>query len=228
MKGWKTKKSDARKQAIAVHESTHAVAHVLLLEDAEHRLTRVSMHVAIFVNGQQVDPPEADYRRIALCLNPEKLMRMLQSPSFKWLKPGHSISVENAVCGREFDAPPPDLEKYAIYAFGATICEDMYTGNTTDIFDPNGSASTDMHDFLYWASQVGLKVEQSMELLCRVLPTAEKFVREHWSEIVAVANALLLKEELTGSEVKEILSAQAQTVGAAINESQTGAANDPA
>jgi hypothetical protein len=212
MKGWKTAKRDAPLQATAVHEAAHAVAYVILLDSLSH----VTIRPKVYVDGiEATGLPERDYQQILACRSSEKLERMLESGTFKWSKPGTRVSVLDGVCTSEINTNTlqQDLENFAICLWVATTAEEMVTGKEIDILSthPDSPALTDLQDFLWGCQHVGLDTTQITDLLKRVIPQTDAFVRTHWLQIVAVANALLTKEGLSGNEVKAILSAVPHT-----------------
>jgi hypothetical protein len=106
-----------------------------------------------------------------------------------------------------------DLENFAICIWVATTAEEMVTGKEIDILSPHpdSPALADLQNFLWGCQHASLDSTQIADLLNRVMPQTDAFVRAHWYEIVAVANALLTKETLSGDEVKEIVRAVPQT-----------------
>jgi hypothetical protein len=215
VKGWKTKKADARKATTAMHEAAHAVAHIVLFDD----LHRVSIHPAVFVNGWETTLPDRDYQQIIACRSSEKLTRMLSGGGFKWATDGMWVSVQDGGCVsrriEEFSLPQ-DLENLAVCTWVGVACQELYTGKAIDVMSgsPDSSALSDRNSFLFWVNRAGLSLEDAAALYGRAREAADVFVRTHLEDVVAVANALLVRETLTGDEVKEIVGAKPELVAA--------------
>jgi hypothetical protein len=214
MKGWKTRKADARKTITAMHESAHAVAHIVLFGDLE----RVSIRPAAFVNSVEATLPDKDYQRIIACRSSEKLARMLNSGVFKWSTDGMRVTVLNGGCAhRRADEYcfPQDIENLAVCTWVGMACEELYTGNAIDELSdsPDSPALTDRNLFLFWVDRAGLSPDDASTLFVRARDAADAFVRAHLEDIVSVANALLDKGTLTGDEVKDILGTVAEPQG---------------
>jgi hypothetical protein len=224
MKGWKTQKAAKRLATTAVHEAAHAVAYVVLFGD----LRKTSAHPSIMVDSIETIFPENEYRLITACRSAQGLSNLLQTGAIKTLKDKNGVAVlilDGTTSHRRLDEYnfPQDMERLAVGEFAGPAAEELYTDTEIDLLAPDNPAQSDINNYLYISKHAGLTPEEQGDLLARSYRSAHEFVREHWTTIVNVANALLVTDSLTGEEVKAIVAAQSPEA-VVIQDSAVGAA----
>jgi ATP-dependent Zn protease len=190
----------------AVHEAAHAVAYVVLFGSVKE----VSVRPKILLDGVETELAAHEYQMIVACKSDDQLSNLLQSGKIKSLN-GHNGKNVRVLSGgtvsrraNEYDFPN-DMERLAVCQFAGPAAEEMYTHAEISLTDPAGSASSDINNFLAISGTYAhLTSQETADLFSRAFPSAHKFVWEHRVAIQKVAEALLVKNTLTGDEVKAI------------------------